>query len=76
MSQGPGEGVRYMNRTVCGLQSSERPPSDNLTPQENTTQDTGTVGADGPGLSCPGSSVVADCDQEVSDSGVEGGEGG
>jgi hypothetical protein len=33
--------------------------SDNLTPQETTEANSGTVGAEGAGLSCPGSSVVA-----------------
>ncbi len=49
-----------MNRATCGLQNSDSPPSDNLTPQETTEEESGTVGADGPGLSCPGSSVVAE----------------
>ncbi len=65
-----------MNRATCGLVITPSTPSDNLTPQETTEEESGTVGADGTGLSCPGSSVVADCDQEFSDSGVEGGEGG
>jgi len=51
-----------MNRATCGLQTSPSDNSDNLTPRETTSQDTGTVGADGGGLPCPGSSVVADCD--------------
>jgi hypothetical protein len=34
--------------------------SDNLTPQETTTQDAFDMGPDGASLSCPGSSVVAD----------------
>ena len=33
--------------------------SDNLTPQETTDDGSGTVGADGAGLSCAGSRVVA-----------------
>lgn len=60
MSQGPGEGVRYMNRATCGLQNSERPTSDNVTPQETTTQDSPDMGRDRANLSCPGSSVVAE----------------
>ena len=60
MSQGPGEGVRYMNRATRGLQNSESPTSDNLTPQETTTQDMGETGIDGRGLPCAGSRVVAD----------------
>jgi hypothetical protein len=34
--------------------------SDNLTPQETTEQDSPDTGPDGAGLSCPGSSVVAE----------------
>ena len=49
---------------TCGLQNSESPTSDNLTSQETTAHDTGTVGADGASLSCPGSNVVADRDGE------------
>ncbi len=60
MSQGPGEGLRYMNRATCGLQNSERPTSDNLTPHETTTQEVGGMGLDGGGLPCPASSVVTD----------------
>jgi|CXWL01.1.fsa_nt_gi hypothetical protein len=62
MSQEPDEEVRYMNRATCGLQNSERPTSDNLTPQETTTQDSPDLGRDGEGLPCPGSSVVANPD--------------
>ena len=40
----------------------DSPTSDNLTPQETTNQDAPDMGADGAGLSCPGSSVVADAD--------------
>ena len=48
--------------STCGLQNSDSPTSDNLTPQETTTQDASTVCADRTGLSCPGSSVVAESD--------------
>ena len=65
MSQGPGEGVRYMNRATCGLQSSERPTSDNLTPQETTNQDSTDMEPDRGGLPCPGSSVIADYGAEI-----------
>lgn len=51
-----------MNSATCGLQNSDSPPTANVTPQETTEEESGTVGADGPGLSCPGSSVVADED--------------
>ncbi len=49
---------------TCGLRISDSPTSDNLTPQETTNQDAPDMGADGAGLSCPGSSVVADADDE------------
>ena len=45
---------------TCGLRISDSPTSDNLNPPETTKQDAPEVGADGAGLSCPGSSVVAD----------------
>jgi|CXWL01.1.fsa_nt_gi hypothetical protein len=64
MSQGPGEGVRYMNRATCGLENSDSPSSDNVAPQETTTQETGTVGANEAGLSSPGGSVVAESRSE------------
>jgi hypothetical protein len=45
-----------------GLGISPNPTLDNLTPQETTTQDAPDMGLEGAGLSCPGSSVVADED--------------
>jgi hypothetical protein len=48
-----------IERTTCGLRNSDNATSDNLSPQETTNQDVSEVGADGAGLSCPGSSVVA-----------------
>jgi hypothetical protein len=51
-----------IERTTCGLRISDSPTSDNLTPQEATQQDALEVGVDEAGLSCPGSSVVADAD--------------
>jgi hypothetical protein len=51
-----------IERTTCGLRISDNPTSDNLTPQETTNQDASDMGQDGAGLSCPGSSVVADMD--------------
>jgi hypothetical protein len=59
ISQGPGGG-RYMNRATCGLQDAESPTSDNLTPQETTTQDSPDIGRDRVSFPCPGSSVVAE----------------
>ena len=51
-----------IERTTCGLRISDNPTSDNLTPQETTNQNAPDMGADGAGLSCPGSSEVADED--------------
>ena len=51
-----------IERTTCGLRNSDSPTSDNLTPQEATKQDAPDMGPDGPGLSCPGSSAVAEED--------------
>jgi hypothetical protein len=42
------------------LRNSDDPTSDNLTPQQTTNRGTAQVGTDGDGLSCPGSSVVAE----------------
>jgi len=53
-----------MERTTCGLRISDGPTSDNLTPQETTNQNPPDMGPDGAGLSCPGSSVVADEDDD------------
>jgi hypothetical protein len=49
-----------MNRATCGLQNSDSPTSDNVTPQETTNQDSPDMGREGASLSCPGSSVGAD----------------
>jgi len=49
-----------IKRMTCGLRTVPDPTSDNLNPQETTTQEVGEMGLDGGGLSCPGSSVVAD----------------
>ena len=51
-----------MRPGVYEIQQS--PISDNLTPQESTKQDTQEMCAGGVGLSCPGSSGVADADDE------------
>ncbi len=45
---------------TCGLQNSDSPTSDHVTPQETTTQKVGATGLDGDGLPWPGSSVVAE----------------
>jgi len=47
-----------------GLGISDSPTSDNLTQQETTNQDAPDMGPDGAGLCCPGSSVVADSEDE------------
>ena len=60
-SLAPAPGILSETRTLtCGLQISDSPTSDNLTPQETTTQAAPDMGPDGAGLSCPGTSVVAD----------------
>ena len=56
-----------IERTTCGLQISDNPTSDNLTPQETTDQADLEVDADGAGLSCPGSSLVAEMYLDNSD---------
>lgn len=52
---------------TCGLQNSDSPSSDKVTPQESTTQNAGTDGADKAGLSCTGSRVVAERGQDNSE---------
>ena len=49
---------------TCGLRNFENPTSDNLNPQETTSQGAPDMGLDGAGLSYPGSSVVADCEDK------------
>ena len=49
---------------TCGLRIVSTPTADNVTPQETTKQDALEVGPDGAGLSCPGSSVVAESEDE------------
>jgi hypothetical protein len=49
-----------LRNLTCDLRISDSPTSDKQTPQETTNQDAPDMGADGAGLSCPGSSVVAD----------------
>ena len=53
-----------IERTTRGLGITPSTTSDNLTPQETTNQDTGTVGAEGASLSCPGSTLVANSEDE------------
>ena len=50
----------WPERATRGLGISPNPTSDNLNPQETTNQDSADMGPDGGGLSCPGSSVVAE----------------
>ncbi len=52
--------ARGIEPPTCGLQIISSPTSDNLTPQETTKDDPSDRGQDGPSLSCPGSSVVAE----------------
>jgi len=54
-----------LHPAVYKIDSAESyPASDNLSPQETTNQDTPDMGDDGAGLSCPGSSVVAENESE------------
>lgn len=55
-----------MNRATYALQDSDNPTSDNLTPEETTEEESGTVGADEADLSCPSISVVAESRQDDS----------
>ncbi len=48
-----------IERTTRGLGITLSTTSGNLTSQETTSDEAGTVGADGAGLSCAGSRVVA-----------------
>jgi len=60
------EGVelaRGIEPPTCGLQTVLFPTTDNLTPHETTQHDAADMALDGPELSCPGSSVVADPDK-------------
>ena len=50
---------KFCGQLTCGLRISSDPTTDNLTPQETTSQDAPDMGVDGAGLSCPGSNVVA-----------------
>ena len=45
---------------TCGVRITSSTNSDNVSPQETTKQDAADIGADGAGLSCPGSKVVAE----------------
>ena len=54
------DALRLPDQLTCGLRISGDPTTDNLPPQEITIQETAQVGADGDGLSCPGSKVVAE----------------
>ena len=53
-----------MEPATCGLRISRTPTSDNLNPQETTSQDAPDMGPDGAELSSPGSTVVAETDAE------------
>jgi hypothetical protein len=54
------EPATRIERATCGLRTVPDPTSDNVNPQETTTQEVGEMGLDGGSLSCPGSSVVAE----------------
>jgi hypothetical protein len=53
-----------IERATRGLGIIPNPTSDNLNPQETTTQDALETGSDGASLSCPGSNVVADVEKQ------------
>ena len=53
------EPATRIERATCGLRTVPDPTSDNLSPQETTTQEVGEMGPDGGSLPCSGSSVVA-----------------
>ena len=53
-----------IERATRGLGIAANPTSDNLNPQEAIRHDINEVGTDGAGLSCPGSSMVADLDSD------------
>ena len=61
------EPATRIERATCGLRTSADPTSDKLTPQETTNEDSSEVAGDGAGLSCPGSSVVAESARDNSD---------
>ena len=52
-----------VQRLTRGLGIVSNPTSDNLNPQKTTKEDAPEVGTDGPELSCPGTSVVAEEDE-------------
>jgi len=52
-----------IERTTCGLRISQYSTSDNATPQETTNLDPPDMGPDGAGLSCSGSTVVANTEE-------------
>ena len=58
------EPATRIERATCGLRIAQNPTSEKLNPQEATNQDVLDMGVDGADLSCPGSSVVADEDEE------------
>ncbi len=60
-----------IERETRGLGITPSMTSDNLTPQENTSQEVGETALDGGGLPCPGSSVVAE-ESGKTDSGPQG----
>ena len=59
------EPATRIERATCGLRITPSTTSDNLTPQETTTEDSANMGPDGADLSCPGGSVVADSEGEA-----------
>ena len=54
------EPATRIERATCGLRIVSSSTSDNLTPQETTSQDLPDMGREGASLSCPGSTTVAE----------------
>jgi hypothetical protein len=59
--------ARGIEPPTGGLQNFDNPTSDNLSPQETTNQDAVELAPDGGGLSCSGSNVVADFNDNTHD---------
>ena len=54
-----------IERATRGLGTSPSPTQDNLTPEGTTEETLGTVDAEGPDLSCPGSGEVASSESQM-----------
>ena len=61
------DGADEENVATLGLRISDSPTSDNLTPQETTSDVSHDMGPDGARLSCPGRNVVAENGEDNSE---------